>query len=41
VQHPAPLVVFDLLQLDGQDVRGWPLYERRGLLEQLLVAAPA
>ena len=32
---PATLIVFDLLQLDGDDLRGRPLSERRALLEEL------
>lgn len=41
LQHTAHLVVFDLLQVDDQDVRGRPLHERRTLLEQLLIDLPA
>ncbi len=36
----AVLVVFDLLWLDGQDLRGRPLEERRERLERLLAGAP-
>ncbi len=32
---PATLMVFDLLRLDGEDLTGRPLEERRGLLEGL------
>jgi bifunctional non-homologous end joining protein LigD len=32
---PATLMVFDLLRLDGDDLTGQPLEERRGLLEGL------
>lgn len=39
---PAVLVAYDLLELDGVDVRQLPQYERRALLEQLVaqVAQP-
>jgi bifunctional non-homologous end joining protein LigD len=37
----ARYVVFDLLWLDGQDLRSRPLEERRELLESLLAGAPA
>src|SRR5262249_3286299 len=33
---PASFVAFDLLALDGRDLRDSPLSERRGLLEQAL-----
>jgi bifunctional non-homologous end joining protein LigD len=36
----AGLVAFDLLWLDGQDLRARPLEERRDLLESLLANAP-
>jgi bifunctional non-homologous end joining protein LigD len=36
----AVLVAFDLLWLDGEDLRGRPLEERRDLLESLLAHAP-
>jgi bifunctional non-homologous end joining protein LigD len=36
----AGLVAFDLLWLDGQDLRGRPIEERRDLLESLLANAP-
>ena len=36
----AMLVAFDLLWLDGEDLRGRPLEERRDLLESLLAHAP-
>src|SRR5207247_537442 len=35
-ESPAALVVFDLLALDGRDIRGVPQGERRRLLEQKL-----
>jgi bifunctional non-homologous end joining protein LigD len=35
------LVAFDLLRLDGEDLRGRPIEARRALLERLLDAAPA
>jgi len=31
---------FDLLELNGKDLRGWPLIERKAALEKLLVRAP-
>lgn len=34
-QHPASYMAFDLLALDGQDLRGRPLRIRRTLLEEL------
>jgi bifunctional non-homologous end joining protein LigD len=34
------LVVFDLLHLDGSDLRGAPLVERKRLLQELLARAP-
>jgi bifunctional non-homologous end joining protein LigD len=36
----AVLVAFDLLWLDGEDLRGRPLEERRDLLQSLLAGAP-
>lgn len=33
--HPVTFVVFDILELDGQDVRSFPLRERRKMLEAL------
>jgi bifunctional non-homologous end joining protein LigD len=36
----ALLIAFDLLWLDGQDLRGRPLEERRDLLESVLANAP-
>jgi len=36
---PAVLVAYDLLELDGVDVRQLPQHERRGLLEQLVEQA--
>lgn len=37
----AAYVVFDLLSLDGRDLRGLPLSARKAALEKLLSAAPA
>lgn len=37
--NPVTLVVFDLLRLDGEDLTGRPLTERRAALESLAVAA--
>jgi bifunctional non-homologous end joining protein LigD len=36
-----PYYAFDLLNLDGSDLRSRPLIERRDLLEKLLKKAPA
>jgi bifunctional non-homologous end joining protein LigD len=41
VKGSLAFVVFDLLWLDGRDLRALPLEERRQLLEALLVGAPA
>lgn len=38
---PAVLLVFDILELDGQDWRDRPLKERRATLERLLVQSPS
>jgi bifunctional non-homologous end joining protein LigD len=35
-EHPACLCVFDVLWWNGQDVRSWPLLERKVLLAELL-----
>jgi ATP-dependent DNA ligase len=40
-QTPASFVAWDLLALDGSDLRATPLGERRRLLEEVLAAAPA
>jgi ATP-dependent DNA ligase len=40
-EAPARLVVFDLLALDGEDLRGHPFQERRRALEALLAAPPS
>ncbi|MGJ0513419.1 hypothetical protein [Methylocystis sp.] len=34
--HTARLVAFDVMQIEGEDLRAWPLAERRRRLEQLL-----
>ncbi|MBI1789500.1 MAG: DNA ligase D [Acidobacteria bacterium] len=39
--RPAALFLFDLLYLDGQDLRGAPLNERKRLLRQILKPTPA
>ncbi|NUS53192.1 MAG: DNA ligase [Nocardioidaceae bacterium] len=39
--NPVTLLVFDLLRLDGEDVMGRPLSERRALLESLGVQGPS
>jgi bifunctional non-homologous end joining protein LigD len=39
VEHPASLVVFDLLAFEGHDLRGLPLSERKRLLREVLPAA--
>lgn len=38
---PARLLVYDLLELDGRDLRGLPLSDRRAKLEALLLGLPA
>jgi DNA ligase-1 len=35
---PARVLAYDLLELDGEDLRARPLHERRALLEELLAA---
>ena len=35
LSNPVTLIVFDVLRLDGQDLTGEPLWERRGRLESL------
>ena len=37
---PAVLIVFDLLELDGEDLRGRPLLERRQAMHLYLVSSP-
>ena len=37
----ASLVAFDLLSLDGEDIRQRPLEERRGMLSRLVAGAGA
>lgn len=32
-QHPATYIVFDVLEIDGRDITGLPLSERKGLLD--------
>jgi bifunctional non-homologous end joining protein LigD len=39
--NPVTLIVFDLLQVDGGDVMGRPLTERRGRLEELVGEGPS
>ncbi|MEV0649936.1 DNA ligase [Phytomonospora sp. NPDC050363] len=39
--HPAALVAFDLLRLEGEDLRGRPFFERRKLLEATGLNGPA
>ena len=38
---PVTFVVFDLLHLDGQDLTGGPLVERKRLLDELHLVGPA
>ena len=38
-QHPASYVVFDILAVDGIDIRPMPWHERRTLLEELAITA--
>jgi len=37
----ACLLAFDLLELDGDDLRSWPIEERKAALARLLRSAPA
>lgn len=39
-QHPLALVLFDVLHLEGVEVAGAPLLERKALLQELLDGAP-
>ena len=39
-RRPAALILFDLLQLDGQDLRPLPLFERRRALHAHVDPAP-
>jgi len=40
-RETASLIAFDLLMVNGEDIRGWPLLERRSWLSKLLTEAPA
>jgi bifunctional non-homologous end joining protein LigD len=40
-QVPVTFVTFDLLHLDGQDLTGIPLVERKRLLDELHLVGPA
>jgi bifunctional non-homologous end joining protein LigD len=40
-QVPVTFIAFDLLQLDGQDLTGLPLGERKRLLDELHLVGPA
>ena len=40
-QVPVTFVAFDLLHLDGQDLTGLPLVERKRLLDELHLVGPA
>jgi bifunctional non-homologous end joining protein LigD len=40
-QHPAMLLVFDVLHLDGRSTRPLPYSERRALIEELALDGPA
>jgi len=35
-EYPAAIIAYDLLELDGEDLRGMPQAQRRALLEQLI-----
>jgi bifunctional non-homologous end joining protein LigD len=39
--NPVTLILFDLLLVDGEDVMGRPLTERRGRLEELVAQGPS
>jgi DNA ligase-1 len=38
--HPARMLAYDLLELDGEDLRARPLHERRALLDTLWAGSP-
>lgn len=38
IRQPVHFFVFDILRYKGEDVRGWPLVERKKLLTQVLTA---
>jgi hypothetical protein len=40
VASPAVLIVFDLLEADGEDLRAWPLLERRRALHERCSGTP-
>jgi DNA ligase-1 len=40
-RHPARMLAYDLLEMDGEDLRAQPLHVRRVLLAQLLADSPA
>jgi ATP-dependent DNA ligase len=40
-RRPHHYYAFDLLWLDGQDLRDWPLVERKRLLRQIVPQRPA
>jgi DNA ligase-1 len=40
-EAPARLVAYDLLEIDGQDLRAAPLAERRARLEEVVAAMPS
>lgn len=39
-EAPAEILAYDLLEWEGKDIRQWPLYERRALLEKLAELYP-
>ena len=39
-QAPARMVVYDILEIDGRDIRSWAQRERRNALEALMAALP-
>src|SRR5690606_33091056 len=33
---PVALIVYDIMEWEGSDIRTWPLYERRKLIEEIV-----
>src|SRR5471032_2363449 len=38
---PVAFLAYDLLEVDGEDCRPWPQWQRRARLEQVVARAPA
>jgi DNA ligase-1 len=41
VEQPVAFLAYDLLEVEGEDCRGWPQWRRRQRLEQVVAAAAA